>query len=166
GGVAGGDAGVGGGRRGRTGRTGRAPHPPPSGARPGRRTRRAARALDGGAASGGGRGALTGGLPAPASSTISTVGRRADSSGRGRTGMRAIPWRAATLVLLATLCAPRAGACLPAIYLDGAQVQQSGDFDPMAGFRFDLRSIRAREIVGVEVFRSAAEVPAQFSGNS
>jgi hypothetical protein len=54
--------------------------------------------------------------------------------------------------------------CLPAIYLDGFQVQSSGD---LTGDReFDLRTLLASHILAIEAFRGAAEVPAQYSGAS
>jgi hypothetical protein len=55
--------------------------------------------------------------------------------------------------------------CSPAIYLDGALVQPSGE-DPNGERRFDLWTVPPSQILALEVFRSAAEVPAQFSGGS
>lgn len=62
-----------------------------------------------------------------------------------------------------------AGSCYPVIYLNGAPVQQGGlgkDGVPLELVLFDLSAISPDEIVGIEVYRSPAETPAQFSGIS
>jgi hypothetical protein len=55
--------------------------------------------------------------------------------------------------------------CLPAIYLDGLLVQNSGDVAE-AEREFDLTTIAPAQIIAIEAFRSAAEVPVQFGGGS
>jgi hypothetical protein len=55
--------------------------------------------------------------------------------------------------------------CVPAVYLDGQLVQSSGDVS-MEMREFDLATIRPSQILAIEVFRGAAEVPAQWGGGS
>ena len=54
--------------------------------------------------------------------------------------------------------------CLPAIFVDGFQVQPSGDIRP--NVEFDLQSLPPSQILAIEAFRSAAEVPVQYGGGS
>jgi hypothetical protein len=54
--------------------------------------------------------------------------------------------------------------CVPAIYMDHHQVQPSGFLGEV--FEFDFGTLPTSRILAIEVFRSAAEIPAEFSGGS
>lgn len=53
----------------------------------------------------------------------------------------------------------RSTPCLSAIVLDGAFVYQANGETP-----FDVNSIRLADVVGIEFYRSAAEMPAEYNG--
>lgn len=63
------------------------------------------------------------------------------------------------------------GLCLPAIYLDGMLLQRGGDRS-VEGLRsggrdvFHVDELHPTGLLGVEVYRSASEVPAQYSGGT
>lgn len=51
------------------------------------------------------------------------------------------------------------GTCLPAVYIDGMPVRKSGERDPALD---DI--VQPFDIEAIEVYRGAAEIPAQFGG--
>jgi hypothetical protein len=61
-------------------------------------------------------------------------------------------------------------SCYPVIYVNGGLVQQGGsaarDRDMLASVLYDIDSIRPGALLGIEIYRSPAETPSQFSGGA
>lgn len=76
----------------------------------------------------------------------------------GMAGFRGYPMM--NYALRSQLTASR-GPCFPRVYVDGAVVEQGGNHAPFSDFD---ELVPAGDLVGMEVYRSPAETPAQYAG--
>jgi hypothetical protein len=72
--------------------------------------------------------------------------------------------RAPALLTRSGVSTPDGVPCVPAVFLDARIVQASGELN--LDLLFDLDTVPASQLLAIEVFRGAAEVPARFSGGS